>query len=168
VGIVPAALLDSSSEVIMGILVLCADRVYSMLPHRGARANEERQCIDSRDRSSGHGICSLSRETSIDFPPLPRQSQLHRELLASRLSLTQFVESEAVSRESGNDSLMSRNAVAEEKLTAGLLSPRRNFARANRRISHTNQPPAHPYPSRRTWSACSRWESAFAAAFSSL
>src|SRR6266853_4210143 len=145
----PALLGQLASEVHGHLVLMAGDRVYHPSLHR--RAGEwdgQGNALTLVTGSQLVGICSLSREASIDLSLRCPAIANSVEELQSWLSLTHFVESEAVSGEKWQRILNEpQRQLAEEKLNGWLVKPTDGiFARANRRISIPISRQLIPYP----------------------
>ena len=145
----PALLGQLASEVHGHLVLMAGDRVYHPSLHRRAvEWDAQGNALTLVTGSQLVGICSLSREASIDLSlRCPAIASSIEELLAW-LSLTHFVESEAVSEEKWQRILNEpQRQLAEEKLNGWLVKPTDGiFARANRRISIPISRQLIPYP----------------------
>jgi len=138
-GFLPSLLGELASEIDGHLVVIAGDRVYHPSLHK--RASEwDTDGADALALMSGRelvGICSLSREASVDLAGrCPGIANSIEDVLAW-LRLTRSVESEAVSEENWQRIINEDERVsAERKLDGWLVKPTDGiFARANRRIS---------------------------------
>jgi uncharacterized protein (TIRG00374 family) len=148
-GSLPSLLGELASEVQGHLVLIAGDRVYHPSLHQ--RAGEWDQQGHALALVTGNefaGICSLSRETSIDLSRrCPAIASSLEEVLAW-LTLTHSVESESVPGDKWQRILNEQQRQsAEQKLNRWLVKPTDGiFARTNRRISIPISRQIIPYP----------------------
>jgi uncharacterized protein (TIRG00374 family) len=148
-GSLPSLLGQLASEAHGHLVLIAGDRVYHPSLHR--RAGEWDGVDNALALVTGNelvGICSLSRDTSIDVSRrCPAIASSIEEVLAW-VTLTHSVESESVPEDKWQRILNEQQRLsAEKKLNGWLVKPTDGiFARANRRISIPISRQLIPYP----------------------
>ena len=146
---VPSLIGQLASEIDGHLVLIAGDRVYHPSLHK--RVAEWDGGADALTLVSGGetvGICSLSREASVDLAIHNPTAAGSLEDIEHWMTKTHAVESEAVADEQWQRVLNEQQRVlAERKLDSWLVKPTDGiFARANRRDLHTDQPPDHSIP----------------------
>jgi phosphatidylglycerophosphate synthase len=135
---VPSLIGQLASEIDGHLVLISGDRVYhSSLHKRVAEWDGTRDALMLMTDRETVGICSLSREASIDLARRYPTIAVSPEDMLSGLSMAHYNESEEVSEKKwqrvGNDQ---QRRLAERKLDGWLVKPTDGiFARANRTIS---------------------------------
>src|SRR5262249_8554556 len=149
-GFLPSLLGELASEIDGHLVVIAGDRVYHPSLHK--RASEwDTDGADALALMSGRelvGICSLSREASVDLAGrCPGIANSIEDVLAW-LRLTRSVESEAVSEENWQRIINEDERVSAERKLGRLAGQahRRDLRQTDPPNLHPDQPPDHSLP----------------------